>query len=171
MKLVKITASVFYYLVRVIAIGYLVTAFYTLIICTLKGPFFEKLENNRFAINFPFTSKHFLLGSEFTIKYVAEMVFGIALYGVFFYLLSGVFNAFKQKRLFTHFGIKNLKRFYIFNLLVYPVFTIIWSAISVEDFPFFGMVVAHLIMGIFIFFINAIFEQGVQLQDEQDLFI
>jgi hypothetical protein len=171
MKNVKIIASALYYLFRVIAYGYLASALYTLINCTFKAPFFEKLENNRFAVNFPFSSKHFLLGTEFTIGYVAEMVIGLALYGVFFYVLSGVFNAFKQEKLFTHFGIKNLKRFYIFNLFVYPVLGIIWSIISIEDFPFFGMIVAHLIMGFFIFFLNVIFEQGVKLQSEQELFI
>ncbi len=171
MKSVKIIASVLYYLFKILALGYLVTALYTLINCSFQAPFFEKLENNRFAVNFPFSSKHFLLGSEFTTQYVSEMVLGIALYGAFFCVLSDVFNAFKQEKLFTHFGIKKLKRFYIFNLIIYPVFAIIWSVITVEDFPFLAMIVAHLIMGLFIFFMNAIFEQGVKLQNEQDLFI
>ncbi|MBK9734100.1 MAG: DUF2975 domain-containing protein [Saprospiraceae bacterium] len=171
MKSIKIISSILYYAVKIIAIGYLSTAVYILINCLFEGPFFEKLENNRFAINFPFTSKHFLLGSEYTTAYVAEMVLGIALYGFFFYLLSGVFNAFKQKKLFTDFGIKKLKHFYIFNLAVYPILAIFWSFISVEDFPFIAMIIAHLIMGFFIFFMNAIFEQGYKLQNEQDLFI
>lgn len=171
MRSVKIISSVLYYLFKFVAIGYLATAFYTLVNCIFQAPFFEKIENNRFAINFPFSSKHFLLGSEFTTEYVAEMVLGITLYGVFFLVLSGVFNAFKQQKMFTHFGIKNLKQFYIFNLFVYPVSVIIWSVITVEDFPFLAMIIAHLIMGLFVFFMNAIFEQGVKLQNEQDLFI
>ena len=171
MRSVKIISSVLYYLFKFVAIGYLATAFYTLINCIFQAPFFEKLESNRFAVNFPFSSKHFLLGSEFTTEYVAEMVLGITLYGVFFFVLSGVFNAFKQEKLFTHFGIKNLKRFYIFNLFAYPISVIIWSVITVEDFPFLAMIIAHLIMGLFVFFMNAIFEQGVKLQNEQDLFI
>lgn len=171
MKAVKTISSILYYVVKIIAFGYLIAAFFTLINCVFEAPFFEKLENNRFAINYPFTTKHFLLGSEFNTVYVAEMVLGIALYGVFFYVLSGVFNAFRQEKLFTYSGIKNLKRFYIFNLLDYPILAIVWSVISVEDFPFFAMVMAHLIMGLFILFMNAIFEQGVKLQNEQDLFI
>lgn len=171
MKAVKLLSSFLYYIVKVIAFGYLFTAFYTLINCTFEGPFFEKLQNNRFAVNYPFTSKHFLLGSELTSNYVAEMVLGISLYGIFFYVLSGVFNAFRQDKLFTPFGVSNLKRFYRFNLILYPVLAILWSIISMEDFPFFAMIIAHLIMGLFIFFMNAIFEQGLKLQNEQDLFI
>lgn len=171
MRSVKIISTLLYYLFKFVAIGYIVTAIYTLINCLFQAPFFEKIDNNRFAINFPFSSKHFLLGSEFTFEYVAEMVLGITLYGVFFYFLSGVFNAFKQEKLFTHFGIRNLKQFYIYNLFVYPFFVVIWSIITVEDFPFFAMIVAHFIMGLFIFFMNAIFEQGVKIQNEQDLFI
>lgn len=171
MKSVKIIASVLYYVFKIIAFGYLITAFYTFVNCIFEAPFFEKLENNRFAINYPFSSKHFLLGSEFSTEYISEMVIGIGLYGVFFYLLSGVFNAFRQEKLFTHFGIRNLKHFYIFNLIAYPILAIVWSVISVEDFPFFAMIMSHLIMGLFIFFMNAIFEQGVKLQNEQDLFI
>lgn len=171
MKSIKIFSSIFYYAVKIIAFGYLFTAFYILVNCIFEGPFFEKLETNRFAINFPFTSKHFLLGSEFSITYVTEMVLGIALYGLFFLLLSGVFNAFKQEKLFTDFGIKKLTHFYIFNLVAYPILAIIWSCISIEDFPFIAMIIAHLIMGFFILFMNAIFKQGLQLQNEQDLFI
>lgn len=171
MKNIKIIASVLHYVFIIVAFGYIITALYALLNCAFEAPFFEKLANNRFAINFPFSTKHFLLGSEFSIKYVAEMVLGIALYGIFFYVLSGVFNAFMQQKLFTHHGIKNLKRFYIFNLIIYPIFVLIWYLLSVEDFPFIGMIVAHAIMGFFILFLSAIFEQGVKLQNEQDLFI
>ena len=171
MKLVRIIAALLYVLARITAFFYLLTAIYTLINCVFEGPFFEKIENNRFAINFPFTSRHFLLGSEYTLAYVSEMVLGLTLYGLFFVVLSNVFKAFKQERLFTKEGLKNLKGFYQFNLVLYPVAIIIWSLFSIEDFPFFAMIIAHAIMGIFIFFMAAIFEQGVNLQNEQDLYI
>lgn len=171
MKLVRIIASFLFVLVRIVALFYLLTAIYALINCLFEGPFFEKMENNRFAINFPFTTQHFLLGSEYTLEYAAEMVLGLALYGFFFLLLSNVFKTFKQERLFTKEGLKNLKQFYQFNLLLYPVAAILWSLFSVEDFPFFAMIVAHAIMGVFIFFMAAIFQQGVNLQNEQDLYI
>lgn len=171
MKVVRIIASFLYVLVRIASFFYLITALYALVTCVFQGPFFEKTELNRFAINFPFTEQHFLLGSEYTLAYVAEMVLGLALYGLFFWVLSNVFRTFKQERLFTKDGLKNLKQFYQFNLLLYPLLTIFWSLFSVEDFPFFAMIVAHAIMGIFIFFMAAIFQQGVNLQSEQDLYI
>jgi hypothetical protein len=171
MKLVRIIASFLYVVTRIVSFFYLLTAVYTLINCLLKGPFFEIIENNRFAINFPFTNRHFLLGSEYTVAYVAEMVLGLFLYGLFFMVLSNVFKTFKQERLFTNEGLKNLKGFYQFNLLLYPAAVIIWSLFSIEDFPFFAMIVAHAIMGVFIFFMAAIFQQGVNLQNEQDLYI
>ncbi len=171
MKPVRIIASFLFVVGRITAFFYLLTAIYTLINCLFEGPFFEIMENNRFAINFPFTTQHFLLGSEYSWEYVAEMVLGLAVYGLFFLVLSNVFKTFKQERLFTKEGLKNLKHFYQFNLLFYPILTILWSFISVEDFPFFAMIVAHAIMGVFIFFMAAIFQQGVNLQHEQDLYI
>lgn len=171
MKLVRIIASFLFVIARITSFFYLVTAIYALVNCVFEGPFFERIEINRFAINFPFTRQHFLLGSEYTLEYVSEMVLGLALYGVFFLVLSNVFNAFRQERLFTKNGLKNLKQFYQFNLLLYPFLAIIWSLFSIEDFPFFAMIVAHAIMGIFIFFMAAIFEKGVNLQNEQDLYI
>lgn len=171
MKPVRIIASFLFVVGRIAAFFYLLTAIYTLINCLFEGPFFEIMENNRFAINFPFTRQHFLLGSEYSWKYVTEMILGLAVYGLFFLVLSNVFKTFKQERLFTKDGLKNLKQFYQFNLLLYPVVTIVWSLFSFEDFPFFAMIVAHGIMGIFIFFMAAIFQQGVNLQNEQDLYI
>lgn len=171
MKSVKIIASILEKIVKIVALGYLLTAIYTLINCLFGGPFFEMLEQNRFAINFPFTKQHFLLGSEYTFAYVAEMVLGIGIYGLFFWVLGNVFKAFKQERLFTKKGLAYLKQFYWFNLGLYPLIAIIWSMISIEDFPFIAMIIAHSIMGVFIYFMSAIFEQGVNLQNEQDLYI
>lgn len=171
MKVVRIIASFLYVVTKIVAFFYLLVAIYALINCVFEGPFFEIMEKNRYAINFPFTKQHFLLGSEYTVAYVSEMVLGLALYGLFFLVLSSVFKTFKQERLFTVDGLKNLKHFYQFNLIFYPISAIIWSLFSVEDFPFFAMIVAHAIMGIFIFFMAAIFQQGVNLQNEQDLYI
>lgn len=171
MKSVKIIASILEKIVKLIALGYLLTALYTLINCSFRAPFFEILDSNRFAINFPFTKQHFLLGSQYTFAYVTEMVLGIGVYGLFFWVLGNVFKAFKQERLFTKNGLTYLKQFYWFNLGLYPVIAVVWSMISEEDFPFIAMIIAHSIMGVFIYFMSAIFEQGVNLQNEQDLYI
>lgn len=171
MKPTRIIATILFYLTRILAAGYLFTSMYILFSSSLKLSSFKLLENNRFAITYPFTDKNFLLGSENTIQYIAEMAISIGFYGVFFYLLSTVFNTFMQQRLFTFQGVKNLKRFYFFNLFITPVVLGVIATISIEDLPYVGLIVAHFIIGIFALFLEAIFRQGVNLQNEQDLFI
>ncbi|MFK7114449.1 hypothetical protein V3468_08350 [Flavobacterium oreochromis] len=171
MKLVKIISHFLFYIVRIVAVGYLLTSLFVLVSTLFKLPNLQMLDAKRFAINFPFSDTHFLLGTEFTFNYVTEMVLGIGLYGLFFWVLSGVFSTFKQERLFTLQGMTNLKYFYLFNLIVYPLLIIVWAVVSIEDFPFLAMVIAHAIMGVFILFMYAIFAQGVHLQNEQDLYI
>jgi hypothetical protein len=95
----------------------------------------------------------------------------ILFYGLFFWLLSNVFKTFRQKKLFTAQGVRNMKFFYIMNLFVCPVLFSILSINSIEDYPYFAMIIGHAILGVLVFFIAAIFEQGVNLQKDQDLFI
>lgn len=171
MKTIRLISSILYFIASILAIGYLVTSAYILISSVFRLPSFEVLEKNRFAINFPFSETHFLLGSEYSFQYIAEMVISIGFYGIFFYLLSKVFFTFKQEKLFTTKGVNNLSRFYIFNLLLAPIALVILAIISIEDLPYLGMIVAHFIFGIFALFIAAIFRQGLNLQNEQDLFI
>jgi hypothetical protein len=171
MKLVRIIAAIGLYLTRIISIGYVITALYVLCSVILKLPSFRVLENKRFAIDYPFTSKHFLLGSENTATYIFEMIAVIIFYGVFFWLLSNVFKTFRQQKLFTTQGVKHLKWFYAFNLFICPVLFTILSFYSMEDYPYVPMIIAHVILGIFAVFLAAIFEQGLKLQNDQDLYI
>lgn len=171
MRLVKIISHFLFYIVRIVSIGYLLTSLFVLISTLFKLPNLQMLDAKRFAINLPFSDFHLLLGTEFTFNYVTEMVLGIGLYGLFFWVLGGVFSTFRQERLFTVQGMTNLRHFYLFNLVVYPLLIIVWSVVSIEDFPFFAMIIAHAIMGVFILFMYAIFKQGVHLQNEQDLYI
>lgn len=171
MKSTRIIATILFYLTKIVAGGYLLTSIYIFVSSGLKLSTFKSLDNNRFAINYPFTDKNFLLGSENTIQYIAEMVISIGFYGVFFYLLSTIFYTFKQQRLFTIQGVRNLKIFYVFNLFITPIVLGILATISIEDLPYIGLIVAHFTIGIFALFLEAIFRQGANLQNEQDLFI
>jgi hypothetical protein len=45
------------------------------------------------------------------------------------------------------------------------------SFYSIEDYPYAPMIIAHIIIGIFSKFLAAIFEQGLKLQTDQDLYI
>ena len=171
MKLVRLISIVAFYLTRILSVGYILTALHLLVSVVFNLSTFKLLENGRFAICYPFTSKYFLLGSSYTVAYIAEMTLLIAFYGAFFWLLSNVFKTFRQKKLFTTQGIHNLKLFYITNLIICPVLFIILSLYSKEDYPYMVMSIAHAIMGIFALFIAAIFQQGVSLQNDQDLII
>jgi DUF2975 family protein len=171
MKLVRIISAILFYLSRILAIAYILTALHLFVSVVFKLPTFEVLENGRFVIQYPFTEKNFLLGSEYTWEYVSEMVAIIGFYGLFFWLLGNVFQTFRQVPLFTKRGIRNLKLFYIINLAVSPIMFGFLSGFSHEDMPFLVMIVAHAIIGVFAFFITAIFNEGVGLQSEQDLYI
>lgn len=171
MKLVRFISTILFYLVRILAIGYLATTLHLFVSVVFKLSTFQLLENNRFAIYYPFTEKKFLLGSDYSFNYVTEMVLIIGFYGLFFWMLGSVFQTFRQKPLFTKQGIQNLKIFCIVNLVVSPLLFGFLSVFSIEDMPFFPMIVAHGIIGVFAYFLTVIFKEGVGLQDEQDLYI
>lgn len=171
MKLVRLISTIAFYLTRIMSVGYILTTLHLVVSVVFKLSTLKFLPNGRFAICYPFTSKYFLLGSAYTAKYIIEMALLIAFYGMFFWLLGNVFKTFRQKKLFTVQGIHNLKQFYITNLVICPVLFLILSIYSIEDYPYMVMIIAHGIMGIFALFIAAIFEQGVNLQNDQDLII
>ena len=171
MKLTRIIATIGLFLSRIISIIYFATALHLLISIIFRLPTFKLLPSNVFIILYPLSAKTFIIGSSFSAGYIAEMALIILFYGLFFWLLSNVFKTFRQKKLFTAQGVKNLKFFYIMNLFVCPVLFTILSIDSIEDYPYFAMIIGHAILGIFVFFIAAIFEQGVNLQKDQDLFI
>jgi Na+/proline symporter len=110
MKLVRIIATFLFYMARILAIGYLLTALHLFVSVVFKLSTFQLLADNGFVIYYPFTDKRFLL----------------------------------------------------FGFL---------SVFSTEDMPFFAMIVAHGIIGVFAYFLTAIFKEGVGLQSEQDLYI
>ena len=171
MKLVRIISYLAFYIFRILGLAYLFTTLYLLISVLLKLPSFVVSEDNKFTLLYPFTNIRFLLGSEFTLAYVSEMLLVMGFYGLFFFFLSSVFGVFKQKKLFTMKGVKTLKYFYFLNLFVSPVLFLFFAGISTEDLPYMAMIVAHVIIGIFAFFLAAIFLQGLNLQDDQDLII
>ncbi|MFZ6014041.1 MAG: DUF2975 domain-containing protein [Bacteroidota bacterium] len=170
MKSVRIVSSILFALTRILAWGYLTTTLYATIVIVLKTSAFHLTEGGRFEIFYPFTARPFLLGYNNTV-YVAEMLMAIGLYGVFFWLLSDVFKTFRQKKLFTPFGVASLSRFYIANLTVPLAVLIVLSIVSDEDNPMEIIVTLHAVIGIFAYFMAAIFRQGVSLQNEQDLYI
>ena len=178
MRTVRIISNFLFILTRILAFPYLATALYALVVFLLLNfkpslglPINIIDDGTRFEILFPFTNTPFLLGDN-NFPFIVEMLLFIALYGIFFWLLSDVFNAFKQKKIFTKYGVVKLSRFYIANLAVPIVVFIVLSLLSQDERSYMGGVVAlHFIIGVFAFFMAAIFKQGVSLQNEQDLII
>src|SRR5215216_2212791 len=120
MRSVRIVANILYYLTRVAAIIYVVTAVYTLVVVLLSvsgaaAPI--NVENGGFEIYYPFTTTPFLLG-DYNNSFLTMMILLISFYGLFLWLLSNVFNTFRQTKLFTPAGVRRLSRFYVTNLIV-----------------------------------------------------
>ena len=174
MKTVRTIATSLHYLCKIAAYVVLGVAMYAVIaLLSYKSDptaasLMEVLPDNTFQIFFPFTKTPFLLG-DYNSGYLLTNLVTVIFYGVFLLLLSGVFHAFKQPKLFTRRGVMQLSRFYITNLIV-PFILLVLSIAFQQGFSdFLKIIFLHLIIGIFAFFMAAIFRQGLILQEEQDL--
>lgn len=172
MKNVKIISTILFYITRIVAILYLVTTLYSLISLLTEWSYFTKDGGKYFSICFPFSETPFLVGENNLGYKLFNFLIPIGFYGIFFLLLSNVFNAFKQPKLFTKYGVSQLKWFYLANLTL-PWLTILLASIfagKIEE-GLEWVAVIHFFLGVFAYFLAAIFKQGLQLQNEQDLFI
>lgn len=170
MTSVKFIAKVLLHLSRLLAIVYFVTFVYALLSLESKSAsVLLHNANSQFVIYLPFTHIPFLLGFYNPVYIWMEFLPLFILYALFFVLLSFVFDVFTQERLFTHKGYNYLRVFYWSNFTI-PVFMLFLTELFSEaSFDAWGIVGLHLLLGIFIFFMAAIFKQALKLQDEQDL--
>src|SRR5262245_33166152 len=126
MKAVRLIAGILFYISRVGAVFLLITGIYEVVILLLSyytslSGLPVNIEQGYFTIFFPFTHKPFLLG-DYTKYYFFTSVLTVVVYGFFLWLLSSVFQSFRQKKLFTQQGVNRLARFYIINLAVPALF-------------------------------------------------
>lgn len=165
-------AKSLYYFTRLLAALYLLTWAHATTAMVFKTAALHLTENGeRFEIFLPFSQSAFLLGDYNWYYIVFDFLAILLLYGLFFLLLGNVFYAFMQPKLFTAKGYAHLRNFYLFNLLL-PVAALIVTAIfSTMEMTVVVIVVLHLVIGIFAYFLAAIFKQGLNLQTEQDLII
>ena len=174
MKTVRFIAGILYYLSRLGALLFLITVFYALLILLINYFYpsasipLQVDEASRFIIYFPLTKTPFLLG-EYTTAFLFINFFTIAFYGLFLWLLSSVFHTFRQPRLFTQKGMMRLSRFYSINLMLPVIFLVLLLIFSQEAGDIIRIMFLHLVIGVFAFFMAAIFKQGLELQQEQDL--
>lgn len=171
MKQIKKISKALFYVTRTVAFFYVLTAIFGFVSVAFKTPNFELTNNaENFQINFPFSHTPFLVGQN-TPSAILEMILGILLYGLFFWLLSNVFTAFAQSKLFTEKNVKTLQFFYLANFII-PILISLFSLITQSYGVSFWMVLfLHILLGTFIYFMTIIFKQGLHLQNEQDLYI
>jgi hypothetical protein len=173
MKTVRLVSSVLFYVSRAAAFLFLLTAVYSAGVVLLyyyssSSALPIQITDQYFTIFYPFTRKPFLLG-DYTASFLFSSFLTIAFYGLFLWLLSDVFRAFRQQKLFTKKGVSRLSRFYITNLLV-PLLLLLMLLLFQNDISdLVRIMFLHLVIGIFAWFMAAIFKQGVILQEEQDL--
>lgn len=172
MKNVNIIASILFYITRFVAILYLITTLYSLISILTEWSFITKENDKYFSICYPFTDTPFLNGENHWGYKIFNFLIPIGFYGLFFLLVSNVFNVFKQVKLFTEYGVRQLKYFYLSNIFI-PPFTILLAAVFAGDIEegLEWVAVIHFFLGVFAYFLAAIFKQGLHLQNEQDLYI
>lgn len=122
-------------------------------------------------INYPFSDSP-LMNIDYNTPYIIfSFLLPLSMYAVFFWLLANLFQVFSKPKLFTRDNLKQLKRFYFFNGFA-PILAILIGCFFVEiEFGIWLLLILHMILAIFSWFIAQIFTQGLQLQHEQDLFI
>ncbi len=169
MKKTALVSKVLYMITRVLAWLYLITGLYGAFSWISKTNI--QIQDHQTIINFPFTDSPFLILDSNTTYLVFAFLLPVFSYALFFWLLSKVFKVFFQNKLFTLENIGQLKRFYLANLFL-PALLITFSSFFIEiENEMYLISVLHLFLGIFIFIISEIFNQGLTLQNEQDLYI
>lgn len=127
-----------------------------------------RVAGGRFEIYYPFTQVPFLLG-DYSAGYLIPVLLTTCFYGLFFYLLGGVFDAFRQKKLFVPKGVRRLSRFCVSNLVLPLLILLVSLACRMGEADMLVIAVLHAVLGVFAYFMTAIFREGLGLQEEQDL--
>lgn len=171
MSKTKLTAKIFSFLSRVLAIGYLTSVVYSIVCLVNDWCITPYGEGKYLHINYPFSTIPFL-NIDNNINYMLfSFLLPVTLYGVFFWLVSDLFLVFSKPKLFTIANLLQLRKFYLFNWLApFPASIVSSFFVEVES-AIWLLALLHAILGIFTWMVAAIFEQGLQLQNEQDLII
>ena len=157
-----------FYLFRLIAIG-TVLLFLFICISFLTGNF--EVVNHRYGIDVPF------FGTQITGDYKANVIItislGLCFAAIFFYLLSNIFLALKEKGIFNKKAITNLKFFTILNLIIGPILYLLihFPIMQKTNFGDIHNLILHLILGMISLFVLHIFKNGYLVQSENDLTI
>jgi hypothetical protein len=171
MTTVKFIARILFYITRVLSAFYFAFALHAAFALSTGLSLTIREGGKYFAVNIPFTQQAYLLG-DYNVPYILfDFLLPLAGYGLFFLLVSNIFKAFFQPRLFTKYGVTQLQRFYIANFILPGLALVLASFFTVVDDIAWVLVVLHFILAIFSYFMAAIFRQGLHLQTQQDLII
>ena len=164
-----IISTVLYYISRILGGLYLITGVYGLFSWVTNTHLLIK--DKQTIITYPFTEKPFLILDSNITYLIFSFLIPVVGYGLFFWLLSNVFKVFYQDKLFTAQNIVHLRRFYLVNIFLPAILTIFASFFMPLEHEMFLIIFLHLVLGVFVFFMSEIFNQGLHLQNEQDLYI
>jgi hypothetical protein len=171
MARVKAISRILHYISRILALGYLATTLYA-IICLLTSWGIQQYgAGDHLHILYPFTNIAFLNIENNPSYIIWSFLLPLSLYSLFFWLASNVFKVFYQPKLFSLRNILPLRRFYLLNIMVPGVCAILSGFFVPLENAIWVLVIVHFFLGTFTYFLAAIFKQGLQLQNEQDLFI
>lgn len=171
MQATRLISKLLFYFSRMMALLY--GAFFLLSVIALSTGWGLRIreEGRYFSVTYPFSEKNLLLGDynpTYIFLYFLSVLFW---YFLFCWLLGNVFRVFFQPRLFTDSGVSHLRNFYLANFLLPILHLITTLFIDTLESDLVVLVFLHAILGVFAFFLAAIFRQGLQLQKEQDLYI
>ena len=171
MNNVKIVSRILFYLTRIIAYFYFACVLLSAVEL-ITGWSLNFNDNGKyFQVCFPFTETPVLNG-DYNLPYILlEFLGPLFLYGLFALWLSNVFKVFFQPKLFTATGVKHLRRFYLGNFIIPALMVLMISFIDKPDISGIMVSLLHATIGVFAYFMAAIFKKGVNLQNEQDLII
>lgn len=170
MKSVRIISKILLIVSHLLAAGYLVSFLLSAIALSTGWSFNLIEQNRRFEIYYPFTHKPYLLG-EYNNGYILMFLLLLGLYTLFFFLVGRVFSVFIQPKLFTAYGIRQLRLFYLGNLVLPVLSVMVISLFYNVESPAEIMVTLHILLGVFTYFMAAIFKEGYNLQTENDLIL
>jgi hypothetical protein len=171
MNAVKVVSRILFYVTRALSMLYFFMVALSLLALTTGWGLLLREGGKYFTVYYPFTKTAFLNGDYNSTYIIFYYLLPISLYGLFFLLLGNAFKVFFQAKLFTPYGIKQLRVFYLANCIVPGSVLLLISIFGVVEREAMLMAGLHFTIGIFAFFLAAIFKQGVQLQNEQDLYI
>jgi TRAP-type C4-dicarboxylate transport system permease small subunit len=96
MKKVKIISTILFYPVRILAIVYLIVTLYSAISVFTEWSYITRENGNNFSVCYPFTDTPFLNGHNSWGYKLFNFLIPIGFIGIFFLILSNIFNVFRQ---------------------------------------------------------------------------